>query len=53
MFENMYSFCQVKFLNKNNNTVSPVLISFAVTEVTCPRRQNEIPLRYTKTKKSL
>lgn len=42
MFENMYSFCQIKFLNKNNNTVSAVSVSFAVTEFTCPRRHNEI-----------
>lgn len=41
-FENMYSFCQIKFLNNNNNkatttitnTVSVVLTSFAVTLLT-------------------
>lgn len=34
MFENMYSFCQIKFLNNNNNAVSAVSISFAVTQLT-------------------
>lgn len=32
MFENMYSFCQIEFLN-NNNTVSAVSVSFAVTQL--------------------